>query len=107
MILCPSLNHVTCGLGQLAMGGRSSTMAWPREMVLFCAGPMKSPISVEKRQRRKVRPGWGTGRVLTLNMVLLLEPGTKWCEGLTRPGQAGHLPGSILKSDHSSAPGLG
>lgn len=49
IILCPSLNHVTCGLGQLTMGTKFRSAACPWETVFLWSVSMKFPISAEKK----------------------------------------------------------
>lgn len=51
IILCPSLNHVTWGLGWLRMCGKFRTAAWPSVTVFFWSVSVKSPMSAKKKMR--------------------------------------------------------
>lgn len=73
MILCPSLNQVTCGLGQLGMGSKLRTAACPWDTVFLWSASMKFPISAEKNQTLEVPENsffWG-GRVKDRNNYIL------------------------------------
>lgn len=48
IILCPSLNHVTWGWGQLTIGSKLRSAACPWETVFLWSVSMKFPISGEK-----------------------------------------------------------
>lgn len=52
--MCPSRNQVTCGLGQLSMGGKSRMAACPSVTTFRCSSSGKSPISVERNQTLSV-----------------------------------------------------
>lgn len=53
IILCPSLNHVTWGLGWLRMCGKFRTAACPSVTVFLWSVSMKSPMSAKKKEGKK------------------------------------------------------
>lgn len=86
IILCPSLNHVTWGLGWLRMCGKFRTAAWPSVTVFFWSVSMKSPMSAKKKWEvlsfsLLLSRGQRNHRVSQQPLALIFTHGTPWIVG--------------------------